>query len=257
MTATVEIFGLTILNQSIDEAALDLVRCAAEGVRTRVYFVNAHSINVAADDGDLFQSLSRAQRLYADGIGMRIACRLAGRTLIDNVNGTDLFPRLCRIAARERVPIGLLGARRGVAERCAARLQTQFPGLAIPFVHHGYIEAEDAGRVMAQINASGARMLFVGMGVPRQELWIDSRSRELDVPVQLGVGALFDFYSGDVRRAPGVIRRFGMEWAWRLALEPSRLFARYVVGNPVFMARAMRRRVAGAAALRERTPRGS
>lgn len=95
--------------------------------------------------------------------------------------------------------------------------------------------------MVEQINATDAAMLFVAMGVPRQELWVDARFKDLKPSVVLAVGALFDFYSGDMPRAPALLRRAGMEWCYRLYKEPRRLFRRYVVGNPLFVIRVLRR----------------
>jgi N-acetylglucosaminyldiphosphoundecaprenol N-acetyl-beta-D-mannosaminyltransferase len=119
-------------------------------------------------------------------------------------------------------------------------MSQRFPDLQVAWVHHGYATEAEMPAVLASLADSGASLLFVAMGVPAQELWIQRYRPALNVPVTLAVGALFDFYSGDVPRAPRWLRGLGLEWVFRLALEPRRLYQRYVVGNPLFVLRALR-----------------
>lgn len=247
MTAesTVPLFGLPIRNATLREASASLVKAAEEGARRQVFFVNAHCVNVAARDRAYLDTLRAANDLYADGSGMRLAARLSGQNLRDNVNGTDLFPQLCRDAAAAGVGVALLGARPGIAERCADNMRSRFPDLKVVWTHHGYLQDADVPALIASLNDSGAGLLFVAMGVPAQEMWIARHAGDLRIPVLLGVGALFDFYSGEVSRAPVFLRKLGLEWAYRFVLEPRRMFARYILGNPVFVLRALLRRMRG------------
>ncbi|MBN1008736.1 WecB/TagA/CpsF family glycosyltransferase [Amphritea pacifica] len=238
------LFDLSIFNTTLKESSSDLIEAARCGFKQKVFFVNAHCINVAVKDASYKAALQDASILYADGSGMRLAAKIYGESLRDNVNGTDLFPMLCRDAAAAGVSIALLGAKPGIAERCAQRMQEQFPGLQIVWTHHGYLRSEHTQSVIESLNNSGASMLFVAMGVPAQELWIMRHADELKASVILGVGALFDFYSGEVSRAPLFLRKRGLEWLYRFLLEPKRMFSRYIIGNPRFILRTllMRRR---------------
>ena len=236
----VDLFGLHLQDASLASAAARLSRLAIRGQPARVFFVNAHCVNVAARDRTYLDALRSGDLLYADGIGMAIAARLRGSRLQDNVNGTDLFPLLCGIAAARAVPLAFLGARPGVAERCADRMRERFPGLRIVWTGHGYHPGSEDARIIDGINASGARMLFVAKGVPAQELWIAAHAPRIAAPVVLGVGALFDFYSGAIPRCPLLLRALRLEWLFRLGMEPRRLFTRYVLGNPAFLYRAIR-----------------
>ena len=242
---SITLFGLQFRDVSLAEAADDLVERARTGKGVRINFVNAHCVNVAAGDNDYLRALERTDLLYADGIGMAIAARLAGTGFRDNVNGTDLFVPVCERAARGGLRIGLLGARPGVAEACAREMCRRVPGLSIAYVRDGYMAAEEEGGIVAAINEAEVDILYVAMGVPRQELFIDKWSERLDVGVMLGVGALLDYYSGTVRRAPLWLRHLRCEWIYRLLLEPRRLFMRYVVGNVTFLLRALWRRFGG------------
>ena len=249
----ITLFGLKIQNVKLSDASIRIVREANSSVRRKIYFVNAHCVNVAAMNANYLSVLHDADLLFADGIGMRLAARWAGLTIIDNVNGTDLFPVICRDAAIAGVKIALLGARPGIALRCAENMKSQYSGLNIVWIHDGYFKPDREADIIAAINDSGAQILFVALGVPMQELWIARHADSLKVPIVLGVGALFDFYSGAVPRAPLWMRQWGLEWLYRLMLEPKRLFRRYVLGNPKFIFRALGRRLMGKEALQKKT----
>lgn len=235
----IELFGLSISNVPLRQASKDLVKSAVYNERRIVFFVNAHCVNIAEKDYEYRISLKNADVLYADGAGMRLAAKLSGLLLVDNINGTDLFPLLCRDAAEAGVSIALLGAKPGVAERCAEKMISLEPNLKIVWTHHGYLEDKDSLNLISSLNESGAGILLVAMGVPRQELWISRHAAELEAAVIMGTGALYDFYSGDVVRAPKFMRKIGIEWMFRLILEPRRMFSRYVIGIPVFVFRAL------------------
>ena len=247
--AMLHLFGLRLQNTTLALAADELLRAAALRQRRNVYFVNAHCVNVAASDAVYDGILRAADLLYADGIGMRIAARVAGKTLRDNVNGTDLFPLLCAGAAQAGLELAFIGGKPGVAQACARNMIAAHPGLKVVHVQDGYFPASQADAILEALRQTGARLIFVAMGVPRQEQFIHLHDDALGDTVRLGVGALFDFYSGTMPRAPWTLRRLGMEWLFRLLMEPRRLFRRYVLGNPRFLARVMWRRLSGRGAL--------
>lgn len=248
----IDLFDFDIENTTLPAAARELAFAAHHRRRLRVVFANAHVVNTAHDDAAYHAVVASADRIYADGSGMALAARIVGRPLIDNVNGTDLFPLLCREAIDAGVSIFLLGGKPGVAAQAAATIDAFGLGAAIAGTHHGYFAkgtpAEDD--VLAAIEASGASILLVGFGVPLQDQWLARHAGRLGVPVVAGVGGLFDFFAGAVDRSPKVMRTIGCEWMWRLAMEPRRMARRYLVGNAVFIARAMaerRRKRAGLA----------
>lgn len=239
------VFGLPCTDTSLEAAAEHLATCAQTGTTRHVAFVNAHCLNQSVGDPLLLRALQRADILFADGIGMHLASRLHGHRLDYNVNGTDLFPFLCNCAESAGIVIGLLGGAPGVARRCAEVIRQRNPNLQIAYVHNGLIEPGTDDQVIAAINASGAELLMVAMGVPLQERWVLDHGESLNAPVVISVGGLLDFVSGDVQRAPPFMRKLGMEWMFRLYVEPHRLFRRYVLGNPIFLARALRFAVTG------------
>lgn len=229
------LFGLPLLNASTEEA-LDLAFC---GRRRRIAFVNADCANIASRDKRYKAALETADLLLPDGAGVALAGKMQGLSFAENLNGTDLFPHLCRRAAREGKSIFLLGGEPGVAELAATAAQDLAPGLHIAGVRHGFFRVDEADDVVDQINASGADILLVGLGAPRQDVWLANLDGVLAPNIRMGVGGLFDYYSGRIPRAPLAFRRARSEWVWRLLMEPRRLAARYLIGNPVFVARAM------------------
>jgi len=177
--------------------------------------------------------------LLPDGSGLSLAARLKGERLTANLNGTDLFPLICREARRTGRSIYFLGGKPGVAAAAANVAATALPGLRIAGAEHGYFDRSAEDSVIKRINDSGADILLVAMGAPHQEAFIDRHSDALSPTISMGVGGLLDFVAGRVPRAPKPVRACGMEWAWRLACEPRRLAKRYLVGNPVFIGRAV------------------
>jgi len=234
------VIGLRFYDCSLEAAAELLIHAANTGIKREVFFVNAHCINVAARDPSYAALLQNTELLFADGAGMALAARMWGTRLRNNVNGTDLFPLVCEYAARTNTPLALLGASHGVAQACAENMQNKYPGLNIVRVNHGFLNTDKDIEEIEHLNRSGARILFVAMGVPLQEMWIQKNANRLKIPVILGVGALFDFYSGSICRAPELVRKFRLEWLYRLLMQPQRMFNRYVIGNPIFVLRVLK-----------------
>jgi exopolysaccharide biosynthesis WecB/TagA/CpsF family protein len=234
----ITLFGLKLVQATLTEMADALVMRSIVGPKTVVQFINAHCVNTLRKSADYGQALKKADLLLPDGSGVRIASKLSGKGKIANLNGTDLFPELCQRAALYEQAIFALGGKPGIAENAMQLMQERTPGLKLAGYRDGFfaIDAEDA--LIDQINESGAAVLLVGLGVPAQEKWIARNRDRLHVPLIMGVGGLFDYYSGRLSRAPKVLRKLGLEWCWRLALEPKRLAGRYLIGNLVFLGHA-------------------
>ncbi|MDZ3830808.1 MAG: WecB/TagA/CpsF family glycosyltransferase [Sphingopyxis sp.] len=232
---TSRLFGLDLVCATRAHAAEEIVAMAAAGERATIQFVNAHCVNRARRDAAYRRTLARSDLLLPDGSGIAIAARLAGVPLGDNLNGTDLFPDICRNAAQRGQSIFLLGGRPGIAARAAQTMRTRQPGLHIAGTYHGFWRADEEEMLIDEINASGATIVMVGLGVPLQEKWIDRVRPCLAAPIVMGVGGLFDYYSGAIPRAPAALRAIGCEWAWRLLQEPRRMAGRYLLGNPLFL----------------------
>ncbi|WP_052007309.1 WecB/TagA/CpsF family glycosyltransferase [Burkholderia paludis] len=215
-------------------------RLDADAPPAQVCFVNPACVNVAARHRRYRAILRRAALVLPDGIGIKIAGDLLSTPLRQNVNGTDLFPRLCAALEGSGHGIFLLGGKPGVAQAMAGRIAQQYPGLSIAGCRHGYFDPHDATaarEVVDAVRASGARLLLVAMGVPVQEQFIARHLDAFGVKVAMGVGGLFDFMSGATPRAPAWLRELGGEWLFRLAIEPGRMWKRYLIGNTSFLAR--------------------
>ncbi len=236
---TLNVFGFDISNVRKTDAASSLVWNAQQCKQTCVAFLNADCINKSYSDREYRRVLNTFDVLYSDGVGMRWATKLQGHELIDNVNGTDLFPVLLDELASKGRSIFLLGGRPGRAAKVAEYIKTEFPGVSVRGHHHGYLNKENSASVFEKINESKADVLLVAMGAPRQEGWIAEHKGEINIPVMLGVGGLFDYFSGAIPRAPSWIRAISLEWVWRLAMEPRAKAQRYLIGNLVFIVRAL------------------
>lgn len=237
---SIHMLGVDISNLTMDEAVARIAATVKDKRKQSFAFVNADCLNQASHNAAYARVLSRQAAVFADGSGIRLAARMRGQHIRDNVNGTDMLPLLCSLAAREGHGIFLLGAREGLAEEVGRRMTADHPGLVISGTQHGYFPQADTQAIIDAINASGARILLVAMGVPQQEMWISRHLEKLNLNVVMGVGGLFDFYSGRIPRAPLWMRRGGLEWIYRLWQEPSRMWRRYIVGNPLFVWRAWR-----------------
>jgi N-acetylglucosaminyldiphosphoundecaprenol N-acetyl-beta-D-mannosaminyltransferase len=235
----VELLGIPLTNLTMAEA-LETIVARLDGHKpNQICFVNADCANIAYRNRPYLDVLQHADLCLADGIGIKIAGKLLAQEIRQNVNGTDLFPRLCEALTQSDQGLFLLGARPGVAETVARWIGERHPGVKVCGFQHGYYQPEDDPGVIENIRNSGADLLLVAFGVPRQDLWINQHLEETAVKVAMGVGGLFDFYSGRISRAPLWLREIGMEWIYRLFQEPGRLWKRYLVGNGLFLLRVL------------------
>ena len=207
----------------------------------RVMYANAHVLNQSAANDDLRRALETADLVYCDGYGVRLAAKALERPVPHRMTGADWIWGLAALCEHTGESVYLLGSEPGVASDAGRRLQGTYPRLHVVGTHHGYFEpgSPHDDRVVEDINARRPSILLVGMGTPKQELWVEANAHRLDVDVLWTVGALFDVVSGKVPRAPGWLADNGLEWIFRLAIEPGRMWRRYLLGNPVFVHRVM------------------
>ena len=241
-SACIQLDGIRLVNLSLTDAVTAIDCALAAHQPTRVAFVNADCANIATRDDRYRADLESCDWVFVDGIGMRIAGKVMGQTVADNVNGTDLFPPLCQMLAQQGRSIYLLGAYPGVAAAAADWAKRRYPGLKIAGTRHGYFADTATTAVLADIRESAADVLLVAFGAPRQEAWIREHFAATGATVAMGVGGLFDYFAGRIPRAPLWMRRAGLEWMFRLIQEPGRMWRRYLVGNLVFLARLTRAR---------------
>lgn len=224
---------LHVVHSEHDQEAL-LVRLSAASKPTTVAFVNAHAMNLAARDAAFFQHLMAADVLLRDGIGMRILMRMLGMAPGLNMNGTDFIPLL--LGKFQHRPAAMFGTAPPFLEAAAESLRES--GRTLPVTLLDGFQPEAAYlQVAAHVKPE---LIVLGMGMPKQEGVAAALRSGINHPVvTVCGGAIIDFLGGKVSRAPRVVRMLGMEWFYRLVLEPRRLFHRYVVGNPLFLARVL------------------
>lgn len=238
------ILGVDVAPFSWGEAIDVLERRIRERRFTKIGFLNAHAANSASADPH-YAAAMRDFMVLPDGVGVDMASRmLYGANFPANLNGTDFVPAFLKALATP-AKVGLLGASRGNVEAAAEKLRQMLPQHEIVVVSDGFFSDSEESGVLERLRLLRPDVLLVAMGVPRQELWIDRHLTDQYCTLAFAVGALLDFMSGAVPRAPGWIRRFRLEWLFRLILEPSRLWRRYMIGNPVFLVRIVRQRLLG------------
>lgn len=211
--------------------------------------VNANCLNLAWSRPWLRRALNEASLVFCDGAGVALAARILGLPAPTRITYADWMWRLSGFAAREGLSMYLLGARPGVAGEAARGLRRRHPALRIAGAEHGYFDKSvgsgENEAALARVRAARPDILVVGFGMPLQERWISENLHELDCGVVLAGGAAFDYVSGRARRGPRLLTDNGFEWLARLTIEPGRLWRRYAIGNPVFLARVIRSRLFG------------
>jgi N-acetylglucosaminyldiphosphoundecaprenol N-acetyl-beta-D-mannosaminyltransferase len=216
--------------------AAEMILAMAEAGGGMTCVANVHTIMEAWDDAGFWTLVNDSELVTPDGVPLVWSLRALGARDATRVYGPTLTPIVCEQAAQRGVPVGFYGGHPPVMEALTERLAARFPGLAIAFAHCPPYSDEAARvdeRVVTAIEDSGARVLFVGLGCPKQERWMAAYREHLSCAL-VGVGAAFDFIAGVKPQAPAWLQRAGLEWLFRLACEPRRLWRRYAIHNPRF-----------------------
>jgi N-acetylglucosaminyldiphosphoundecaprenol N-acetyl-beta-D-mannosaminyltransferase len=209
-----------------------------------VYFANAHTLNLAAADAGYRAALNAADHVFADGTGVRWAARLQAVRVQENLVGTDFTPALLRETAGRGYSYYLLGGDAWTIQGAAEYARRHFPGWTLRGYHHGFLaDARVNAAVVEQIRSVRPELLLVGMGNPLQESWIHRHRDWLPGTVCMGIGGLFNYWMGNLPRAPRWLRRLGHEWLWLLCQQPRDKARRYLLGNPAFLGRVFRERL--------------
>jgi len=234
-------FGITMDALTTEAFIRRVIGWAKESSRIHlITYLNAHCINLYFKDAQYAQIVDAADCVYADGQAVIWASRFLRQSLPERVNAGDFFPQFCALCAREHLPIYLLGSYPGVAEKASMKLLKNVSGLQVSGYHSGFFKPEEEPILVRKIREARPAILLIGMGVPRQEQFAAAHRAEWGVPVVWCVGALFEYYAGRTTRAPVWMRRLGLEWLFRLIMEPRRMGKRYVLGNIAFLAKIMK-----------------
>jgi N-acetylglucosaminyldiphosphoundecaprenol N-acetyl-beta-D-mannosaminyltransferase len=202
-----------------------------------VCICNVHSIITARQNPAHAHALKSADMVTADGAPVAWMLRRKGHGDQERISGPDLMWTFCRMAPEAGIETFLYGGTLATLRILERRLRKEFPGIKIvgafapPF---GALSAEEDAAIVDMINQSGAQIVWVGLGCPKQEAWMHAHRGRVNA-VMVGVGAAFDFHAGIVKRAPLWMRQHGLEWLHRLLQDPRRLATRYIVGNSIFM----------------------
>ena len=235
--APTELFGIRVETAPPAELLRRILGYAERGERRRVSYVNAHVLNQSQSNPDLRRALQASDLVYCDGYGVRLAAGLIGLTVPYRMTGADWIWGVAALCQESGRSLYLLGSDPGASAEAAAVLRRWYPRLEVRGTHHGYfgLGSPHSDRVLEHIADHKPDILLVGMGTPAQELWVDANYDKIDASVVWTVGALFDYVAGRMPRAPHWIADNGLEWIFRLAVEPRRMWRRYLLGNPTFL----------------------
>jgi N-acetylglucosaminyldiphosphoundecaprenol N-acetyl-beta-D-mannosaminyltransferase len=237
----VDIARIPIAAVTYDEAISTFVAARADGARLHVHFCTAHTLVEAQDRRDLRDALQSGGMNVPDGVPLVWVGRARGYR-IERVCGLDVLPDVADFGRATGARHFFYGGGEGVAERLARQLSTRYPGLIVagcetpPFRP---LTADESAAMVARLNAADADFIWVGLGTPKQDLWLADNRAALNAPAIMAVGAAFDIVSGVLPRSPRVMQRFGLEWLFRLYHEPRRLARRYTVVNARFVGLAL------------------
>jgi N-acetylglucosaminyldiphosphoundecaprenol N-acetyl-beta-D-mannosaminyltransferase len=236
LPSQVAVVGVPVAPLSMAEVVETVIGWTASDRVHVAVGVNAAVCNLAASDARFKTMLLDSDLAYADGQSIVWAGRVLGLPMPERVATTDLIHPLLQACAEHGKRVFLFGGKPDVVARAARRMQDEAPGLRIAY-SHGYRPADETEQLLQEIHDFGTDVLLVGLGDPLQQEWIAGVRDSLRVPAVLTCGGLFDWTSGERPRAPHWMISAGLEWLWRLMIEPRRLAGRYLLGNPAFLLR--------------------
>jgi N-acetylglucosaminyldiphosphoundecaprenol N-acetyl-beta-D-mannosaminyltransferase len=238
----VELYGVPVDALTMEETVTvvrGFLRCGAPHQHV---CLNAAKVVELDRQPALAGAISSCSLVSVDGQAVVWASRFLRRPVPERVAGIDLFERLLAEAAGSGLRVYLLGARQDVVDDVVRIANRRFPGLVIAGARNGYWSDDEEARVVADIAAAHADLLFVALPSPRKELFLEGYGEALGVPFRMGVGGSFDVMAGRTARAPRWMQQIGMEWAYRLVQEPRRMARRYLIGNSAFVVLTLRRK---------------
>jgi N-acetylglucosaminyldiphosphoundecaprenol N-acetyl-beta-D-mannosaminyltransferase len=213
--------------------------CAGPRVPHTVMTVNGAILCMMRKDDELAEACRRGDLIVADGMSVVWTSWLAGVPLPERVAGADLMARLLQVASERGLTVYLLGARPEVVQALVRVCARDYPGLTVAGARDGYFGPAEHEKIVEDIRQAAPHMLFIGTPSPFKETFCERHRERLGVPVMLGVGGTFDVLTGYVRRAPASLQRLGLEWSWRLLMEPRKMWKRYLTTNSEYLWRAV------------------
>jgi N-acetylglucosaminyldiphosphoundecaprenol N-acetyl-beta-D-mannosaminyltransferase len=243
----VRILGVNVSGFTAASLLDAIAQLAATGDHVVVAYVNVHALNLGFEEPWFRAFLNQSRYVFCDGAGVLVGGRILGSRLPERITYADWMWQLAEFAAQRGLSLYLLGAQPGVAEQAAKHLHASYPELRVVGTQHGYFDKTPGSRenaaVIRAINAANPNILIVAFGMPVQEAWLRDNWGQVSANVALTGGAAFDYVSGELARGPRWMTGHGFEWLARLVIEPRRLWRRYLIGNPLFLARVIRQRL--------------
>ncbi len=225
---TAKLFGVKIDKVDFEEAYMRFDGYMRQDETKMIFTPNAEIIMKAQDDPEFKTVLNKGDLVIPDGIGIVIASKIHHLGLKERVTGIDMMERILEYCNRSKSSIFIFGGKPGVAETAVQNIEDKFSNIKIKGVLDGYYDEKDELKILDRINEEKPDVLFVALGAPKQEKWIEKHQKFLNVKVAMGVGGAVDVYAGVAKRAPLIMRKLGLEWLYRLVKEPSR-FGRMLV----------------------------
>jgi N-acetylglucosaminyldiphosphoundecaprenol N-acetyl-beta-D-mannosaminyltransferase len=244
MLRQINILGYNVLNEPAARVATQVCD-QLDSERVSCVFLNPHSVVVAENDPEFRRALTEATAVFCDGVGLSLAGLLLTRQRVERVYGYEFFMALSsELSRRQRGRVFFVGGSDEALKSLAVKYRAEFPGIQSVQFYAPPFRAEfsegDIAQMAARINASGADVLWLGLGSPKQEKVLHQLRQHCDVACSAAIGAVFDFYNGNVPHAPRWMRRLGLQWVHRLVLEPRRLWQRTVISMPIFVSQVLR-----------------
>lgn len=238
MRKIVEIAGINIDDISMEQAVDRIYEFIGSNKNHAIYTPNAEIMMDGITNREMKTILNNADMLVADGAGVVLASKILGKEVAEKVSGYDLVKNLLTASSKRPIKFFLFGGKPGIPEKANANIICDYPGVEVVGTRNGYFSTEDEESIINEINASGADILLVCLGAPKQELWITENKDKLKVKACMGVGGTLDVLAGNVKLAPDFFRDHGLEWLYRLFKEPKRFkrmlklpkFILYVIG---------------------------
>lgn len=240
----VSVLGVPVCALTMDGILGRMEELLARPGCAAAYAVNAHSLNLTYRHRDYLAALRRAEIVYADGASVLLAAKVLGKRLPEKLTTTDVWPYFCRRAEEKGYSFFLLGGEEGLAARAAETATKEYPKLKIAGTRNGFFDFADRS-VVETINAARPDVLWVGMGDPRQALWVEAVRTELNAGLAVTCGGMFKIVTGQIERVDEKWRRRGLEWFFRLLQEPKYTWRRYLLGLPAFGFRLLAQRLFG------------
>jgi N-acetylglucosaminyldiphosphoundecaprenol N-acetyl-beta-D-mannosaminyltransferase len=239
---SVNILGIDIHCISQEGILDSILRWNSESKKRNIYYVNAHCLNIASENKEYCDVLHHADLVYPDGASIVWGSSILGGCKIKKLSLIHWIDQLFDFIVRNNLRIYIIAGKPGLISKAVNNILEIHPKMNITGFNNGYLTKESQKKIFNEINRTSPDILFVGMGSPNQEIWINKNRERISAKTCWAVGALFDYIAGEERIVPGWVNDLGFEWLWRLYMDPKGKWKRYLIGNPVFIYRIIKQK---------------